>query len=323
MKNIPLFFIFMFVSAIVSFGCSKTNIDDGDEEVIPEYHLDSVYLFEHFDNFDGLDSKVAHSISVLKSLDVHFERIGTLDHSEGHTYNQGCSVYDGVLFQCYHSNDIIDLISIDDLKREETILLEPETIIHCNNVNFGGRKVRESDPFPVLYIQQRGYASTLNVYRILYKQGFYDASLIQTITFKECKSSVSAVDTKNNLFYIFYNTGEDKIIACYDIPSFSKESITIDLSKERKNRPRILQLTKVTQDMVFVDHFLFISSGYAGEGELWIIDVTSGVARMVNLVDNGLKAEPEGLTVYDGQLYLVMSNFNCYSLDVTSLFSNS
>ena len=318
MKNTFCGFSLLLLCAMVFFDCSKTRIDDDKTEPEQVVKIDSVYLIEHFDDMVVSDNNVLRSISILRSLDVHFEKIGTINRS-GRTEIQGCSIYDGFLFQCYHSNEFIDLISLDDFKRKATILLEPETIVHCNDVSFGGRKYNESDQFPVLYIQQRSNASAVNAYRIISNQDSYDASLIQTISFTPCKSSVSAVDAKNNLFYVLYNAGEGVLLASYEVPSFNKESVTINPSKDGKKKPYLMPAMKVTQDMVFYNHYLIISTGYSGEGELWFVDVTTGVARKIDLVAEGLRLEPEGLSVYQGKLYLVFNSFACYCMDIAPL----
>lgn len=324
MKNLTVVLSLLMLVAIVLFGCSKASFEE--EQIIPEVKIDTVYVIDYSDNINiinnivVLDDEVLHSIALLASFEIDFVKIGVIDKSEKRPDIQGCCIYDGIMFQCYHTNEIIDLISVDSLKRKASILLESNTIIHCNDVSFGGRKYQESDHFPVLYIQQRGYASTVNAYRIWKNQDFYDASLIQSIVFSPCNYSVSTIDAKRSLFYVLYDNGDGTILSSYDIPAFNKTTTDVNLLKEAKNKSFFMPLTKVTQDMAFFDHYLFISSGYSGEGELWIVDVNTSMARRIDLPSYGIKAEPEGLSFYQGKLYLVMNNYNCYTLDISSLF---
>lgn len=260
------------------------------------------------------DSIIADSLHSSNQQEIIFTKFFTLQSVSKNT-NQGFAVHDKYLFNCHHTNDVIDIYDLETKKAVGEIHLEPETIVHCNNVNFGSEFYSNDDKFPLLYIQQRGYASKLNVYRIINEgDSIFSAEKIQTIFFESCSWCINTIDNSKNLLYTFYGYKGKNYLSCFRMPSYREGDITIHPKSAFKTF--YCPYKKVGQDTAFDDKYLYITCGYSKEGELWRIDMDNKMARLIDLTKYKLNGEPEGLDIYKGDILLSFLSKALYRITI-------
>lgn len=260
------------------------------------------------------DSISSDSLSIKERTEIEFSKLFRLN-SISKNSSQGFAIYGNLLFNCHHTNDVIDVFNLETKKIVSSIQLEPETIVHCNNVNFGSEFYDKEDIFPLLYIQQRGYACKLNVYRIICEgDSILTAKKVQTISFKPCSWCINAIDTKNSLLYAIYGYNGKNYISSFRLPSVHEGDVTIHPGSAYKSYYNIYQ--RVGQDTAFDDKYLYIICGYSGEGQLWRIDLENKVAKVIDLTKYGLNGEPEGIDIYNGDIMVSFLNAPLYRIKI-------
>lgn len=329
-----LLFLFIFFLMISACGSADDFIEDLEEvggidsiRIIPPadstnlHATDTITIVKNDTTIVGndtiitpKDSILADSIHSTYQPEITYTKLFTLNSTSKNT-TQGFAVHDKYLFNCHHTNDVIDIFDLETKKAVGAIHLEPETIVHCNNVNFGSERYLEDDKFPLLYIQQRGYASKLNVYRIVSKgDSAFAAEKIQTISFESCSWCINTIDKSRNLLYTFYGYNGNNYLSCFRMPSYREGDITIHPKSAYKTF--FCPYKKVGQDTAFDDKYLYITCGYSKEGELWRIDMDNKMARLIDLTKYKLNGEPEGLDIYKGDILLSFLSKALYRITI-------
>ncbi len=294
---------------LLFYSCSEK--EDLFEPQIILNEVDSVII-----SWDSRISDVGDSVVIGTGPEIEKEKMFSFKSKTNSTI-QGFSIYDDHLFQCHHSNDVIDVI---DLKIKDIIAsidLVKEEVVHGNNVNFGPFFYATDDKYPVLYIQQRGFANKLNAYRInTDSDSIFSAEKVQVLSFLSCETSVTAIDRERSLLYVIFSYKGSKYIATLDMPSPSANSVNLDILKAIDIT--YLPEKKIIQDSACYGNFLYFLSGYGGEGELWRINMLTKEAIVLDLTEFGLKGEPEGIDYYDGGLVVSFLNGVVYRIFVNN-----
>ena len=333
MKKPPLLFItFMMISAC---GSADNFLEDMTEWVAVDsiivnpanpsdstnsYPSDSIIVINDStavpkDSTSGNnDSIPSDSLHVKDKPEIAYSKLFQAK-SISRNYTQGIAIYDKYLFNCHHSNDVIDVYDLETQKIITYIQLEPDAIIHCNNVNFGAEFYSPKDKFPLLYIQQRGYACKLNVYRIICDgDSIVTIEKLQTISFESCNSCINTIDIKNNLLYSIYTKNDINYISSFRMPSVKEGDVCINPKFAYKTY--YCPFKKVRQDTAFGNNCLNILCGNKNEGELWQIDITNKTAKVIDLTKYGMNAEPEGIDIYKGDLIVSFLNAPFYKIRI-------
>lgn len=288
MRN-SIYFTLFFVPYLF-FSCSSD--DDFTEDFEKQGLLETINVVSSIN--------VDDSLKIKDYLGVEIEKFFSFK-TKATTTNQGFAIYNNKLFQCYHSNSIIDVIDLDIKEVTNSILLEPEELVHCNNVNFGGYFYDFNDKYPLLYVQQRGYANKLNAYRILVEgDSIFTAELVQTISFSPCFSSVTSISRESNILYVFYDYHNKRYLSTFYLPDFRGGDVSLEMKNALKTY--LLPSTKVIQDTAADDKYLYFLCGYSYEGELWQIDMDTNEARVIDFPSYNYKSEPEGIDCYEDGL---------------------
>lgn len=293
-------------------SCEK-NDDIGNAGDIDYFFVESIFPCDSIDieTIDSTRQKMQNGDIPSEVIVTKLFRLSSISQY----YAQGFAIYDKYLFNCHHSNDIIDVFDLETQKLIAYLPLEPDMIIHCNNVNFGSEFYSEDDEFPILYIQQRGYACKLNAYRIICSgDSIITAEKVQTIYFASCKSCINAIDTKNNLLYAIYEYKGKRYTSSFKLPSVHDGDMSIHPKAACKSF--YTPYTKESQDTAFDDRFLYVLCGYNNEGELWIIDIDNKKARVISLPKYNLFAEPEGIDIYNGSIIVSFPNNPLYGITI-------
>ncbi len=193
MNNKQFCYFFLLIFSILSLSACEKDDDvyKNTQEIVP---TDTIKI----------TNIATDTLHISDSARIEYVKLFTIKSKTANS-TQGFAIYDSLLFNCHHSNDIIDVYNINNGKEIASINLESDAIIHCNDVNFGSKFYSDNDIFPLLYIQQRGYANKLNTYRIIVNNdSIYSAQRMQTISFVPCSDSITAIDVSNNLIYIIY-----------------------------------------------------------------------------------------------------------------------
>ena len=228
---------------------------------------------------------------------------------------QGIAIFDKYLFHCHHSNDILEIFDLESEKGIATFSFEPDNLLHCNNVCFGSEYFSANDKFPLLYIQYRGAVCKLNAYRIICDgDNIIKVEKVQSIHFESCKSCINTIDVKNKLLYAIYSYEGKQLISSFKMPSVMEGDVSVHPRSALKTY--YCPYKKVGQDTSFKDNYLYILCGYNNEGELWRIDMANKVARTIDLTKYGIKAEPEGIDIYNGNIILFFPNIPLYKVTI-------
>lgn len=334
MKKILILFFSYFV---VSACGSADDFTDGLEEV---WDVDSILvkppLPSDSTNVNPTDSTHAHpsdtiiigndtiithkgstsadSIFINDKPEIELTKLFKLSSMSNNT-PQGFAIYGKYLFNCHHSNDYIDVFDLETQKTVVSIKMEPEDIVHCNNVNFGNEFYNKDDKFPLLYIQQRGVVCKLNVYRIICEGNtIVTAEKVQVIYFGSCSWCINTIDNNKNLLYAVYGYNGKSYVSSFRMPSVTEGNVSFHPRDAYKTYYRPFK--KVGQDTAFDNKYLYIVCGYVNDGELWRIDMDSKVAKLIDLTKFGLYSEPEGIDVVNDDIYVSFTNDTLYKIRI-------
>ena len=88
----------------------------------------------------------------LTSPVMNIEYLFTETHEVKDSSVQGAAVYGKYLFQFNNYRERCAIYDLETGKLVQTIELERDKLLHCNNANFSRQYYDGSDPFPLLYI---------------------------------------------------------------------------------------------------------------------------------------------------------------------------
>lgn len=254
------------------------------------------------------------SLKMSQSVEIEYQKIFTISSISTQSI-QGLAIYGDYLFNCHHSNNAIDVFDLKTYQIIASISLDPVSIIHANNVNFSSQFYDPNDKFPLLFIQHRGYANKVNIYRIIVdNENNYSAQLIQTLSFSPCDWSITTIDRDNNILYVLFGQGSGDMVSTFSCPSIEDGDITINVNKGI--RTYSLPMSKVTQDTAFKGKYLYFVRGVANQGELWRVDMESKTAICIDLTKYNLNSEPEGIDVYNSELIVSFLNKSVYKIRI-------
>lgn len=257
---------------------------------------------------------VDDSLKMSQSVEIEYKKIFTINSLSTQSI-QGLAIYDDYLFNCHHSNNVIDVYDLKTYQKVASISLDPVTIIHANNVNFSSQFYDSNDKFPLLYIQHRGYANKVNVYRIIVdKENNFTAQLIQTLSFSPCDWSITTIDSDKNILYVLFGQGKGDMVSTFSCPSYADGDIIINVNKGINTYS--LPMSKVTQDTAFKGKYLYFVRGTSNQGELWRVDMENKTAICIDLTKYNLKSEPEGIDVYNSELIVSFINKSVYKIKI-------
>ena len=310
-------YIILGVSFLLSacMGKDYLSVEDADKLAVDSIRINlqtnpsSVIDDEIFYNSSiGIDDS-PNSNSLINLELTKLFRIQSLSNNS----TQGFAIYGNELFNCHHSNDYIDVYNLDSKDKTASIKLDPESIVHCNNVFFGSEFYNTGDRYPLLYIQQRGYVNMLNVYRIINdKENSLSARKVQVISFEPCSFSICAIDTVKNILYVIFGNNGKRYIGGLRLPSYKEGDLKINLRSAIKTY--LFPFKKVGQDTAFHNNNLYLLCGSSGEAELWKINMDKGMAKVLDLASIGFLSEPEGIDIYDDNVLISFANRNVYGL---------
>lgn len=232
---------------------------------------------------------------------------------------QGAAAYKHWLFQFHNANPLIEIYNLKTQKREATILLPPEPVVHCNNAAFSNQKYDRHDPFPLLYISSERDQRVL-VYRIIRDgSGAFGLDKVQTIFLPD----------KHEAHYYFTNLildvkGQSLWITGYTQNAWNKpdggnqvryvelplpdwKSGDIHLTYEQRKSEFYTPYHIATQGAVFHKGKIYHTYGYNAENNrLRIINPKTGqIEQNIRLGEWGVTEEPEGAFVYKGKVMFV------------------
>lgn len=245
---------------------------------------------------------------------------------------QGCDCYNDYLFQCIDSNA---KIGVFDLKTrtliEKVSMIDTNANYHCNCVSFGTEKYDNADEYPLLYISMQDPNSSVTtvhkclVFRVQYIGGHFTFTLVQTITYPEWAEGfyyANAVVDKENKKMILLSLTNYPYIGDYgntlkyyvfDLPKLSDGNVTLQIADSLYNAT--IYDIPANQDAKVYNNKLYLSTA-TNYGKIYVVDLsTNKVVSIVDLYNNGISAEPEGLAIYDERILSIQSDRKVYELE--------
>lgn len=263
------------------------------------------------------DKKILLDFDILTEANIKVEKAFKMNNSSNTSY-QGMAVFNDYLFQCRHSNNIIDVYNLKNNNLAFTIEQKGEGTLHCNNVDFGTQYYSETDEFPLLYLEHKGTQHKTSVYRIIKNENAYTAEKIQTFNFSPCSWSISNNDTDNGYMYISHDgIGLSYNIAKIKIPDFKDGDLEITLNAEScvEYFPVEDNSNKVGQDATIYKNKLFQLKGQSGNSELRIYNLNNhNLIFSVDLRKMGISGEPEGIAWYKDHIMISVINGQIYNM---------
>ncbi|MBO4795761.1 MAG: hypothetical protein J5553_00090 [Verrucomicrobia bacterium] len=226
---------------------------------------------------------------------------------------QGAAVYGKYLFQFNNFRERCAIYDLETGKLVQTIELERDKLLHCNNANFSRQYYDGSDPFPLLYISMENILKhNVMVYRLTGKEGEFRMEPVQTITWPKpedcgCYYPNVILDNENgkiiqmgytqNNFHVA--EGNKLIIRVYPLPLREKGDVTFTPADAEKSFE--LPCVTATQGAFCRNNRIYQIYGInLQEGlSLRVIDLDrEKFVTCVNLPDIGIKGEQEGIGFY-------------------------
>ena len=277
--------------------------------------LDSLETKGYTPNSVGYIVKKAilHDFDSLTYDNFYIEKAFQMPTQE--TTFQGMAVFNDYMFQCHHSNNRIDVYDLRDYSLSFTIEQEGNGVVHCNNADFGKDFYDKNDPFPLLYLEQKGNRHKTSVYRIIRTDSTYTAQMVQTLTFEPCTRSISNNDLENGFMYVTHGHGKSGFVTKIKIPSYKKGDMTIDLKSKKALATFDVSSPKVGQDATIHNNKLFQLKGYSREGEIKIVDLERQCILFVAQFNKiGMNGEPEGIAWYKDHLIVSTVSGQVYNV---------
>ena len=239
---------------------------------------------------------------------------------EKHAENsfQGLAIHEDYLLQTYHTKACVDVYDLTNNQFVFSMKQKAEGSVHCNNVDFGGF-YETTDPFPLLYLENKGGNHKTSVYRIISNDGVFTLKRIQVINFKSCISCTSNNDAQNSWMYVTYHDsiqGEnERNIVKIKIPDCSATSIDISLDSNIIIEKYSFLKTKVHQDATIYKNKFFQLKGGPGSGEIWIYDlIKHETIFTIDWNKVGMSGEPEGIGWYKDHLVITNNSGQVYNM---------
>lgn len=238
---------------------------------------------------------------------------------------QGADCYGDYLFQFQDHNAAVYIYNLAKKKLIETIELEPISMNHCNNVSFSNVFYDIYDEFPLLYVsgsRSRSY-NNVQVYRIIRDNDKLSIVQVQEIVLP--KSS-----PENHMYWtdVMIDTGHMYVssaayggggkITVFNIPPL--DDMLFPMSDD--DIVDSFDVDKFThhQGANIYNNFMYVFDGVPAWGDtnfLRIIDLERKMdAITLNVMDKGLKAEPEGTFFYKGELYCATNNAGIFKVSL-------
>ena len=244
---------------------------------------------------------------------MNIEYLFTETHEVKDSSVQGAAVYGKYLFQFNNFRERCAVYDLEADKLVQTIELERDKLLHCNNANFSRQYYDESDPFPLLYISMENILKhNVMVYRLTGKEGDLRMEPVQTITWPKpedcgCYYPNVILDNENgkiiqmgytqNNFHVA--EGNKLIIRVYPLPSRENGDVTFTPADAEKTFE--LPCVTATQGAFCRNNRIYQIYGInLQEGlSLRVIDLDrEKFVTCVDLPDIGIKSEQEGIGFY-------------------------
>ena len=246
---------------------------------------------------------------------------------------QACAVYDDILFQFTAQNngandggvEIVDLVKGITI---QYINLGNNPNYHNSNATFGVEKYEENDRFPLLYVSQN-YASNnyykILVYRIV-ETGIeltpYNLSLVQTINMPSLSDMGNilyphaVVDAQNGYIWIegYSSDQNNNVFNKYRLPLLAEGDC--DLGNNILKTFSISRVGDSTdQSFIVYNNTIFQITGYNNNPKLKVISIEQEkLVSLVELWKVGLAVEPEGISIYKGNVIITFINSRIYTM---------
>lgn len=253
-------------------------------------------------------------------------------------YHQSAARYQHYAFFVKDGRSEICLYDLKSKTKLYTLSLKVQNrkVYHCNQSTFGVEKYDPSDFFPLLYISQRdksGGRCMLDAYRILpvFDDGggsivSFNVQLVQTVYLPPMSSSNSlgnancAIDASKKVMYVYSRNNNDQDdnyqmckISEFAIPDVHRPQVVLEDTDILSSF--MLDISAVNMQGGCIDNgMLYIGQGLYSAGYILlnVIDLEKKeLAMQVDLMELGVRWEPEGCFFYDGSVMLAHTGAIC------------
>lgn len=302
MKTNPFFIITLLILSfnfLIACGENNDYYLEGTIETVVENNGDTIKYANKKEIITDFDELSYDNILIEKTFIIEKH------NTEGF---QGIAIHEDYLLQTYDTKSCVDVYDLTNSQYVFSIKQNAEGSVHCNNVDFGDF-YETTDPFPLLYLENRGGNNRTSVYRIVNNEQSFTLIRIQVINFTSLISSVSNNDNNNGFMYVTYHDSlqleDERNIAKIKIPDTSIPSINVTLDSATVKDKYSFQRTSVHQDGTIYKNKLFQLKGGHGSGEIWIYDLIKHKTILtIDWNKVGMRGEPEGIAWYKDTISL-------------------
>lgn len=339
MKSI-IYLMWILVCFISLFSCSHEH-DMLEDYIIEVEHFpsDTIVPKDTTTQNDTIQPKDStnHDVSKKDTLICSYSKYMNISVSYG--VGQGGACYDKYFFQGYSNNaslGVFDLEKKSSLGEIKIPAPAPSSKIHCNTLNFGTQKYDKNDFFPLLYVSS-GYPRNVNgnslsfiyVYRITMNKNTkgeeeFGITLVQTISLKGFGYWTEGIlDNDHNILWLKYEPGGEYKYASFNVPEHKDGDVEVSLEDHITDFSIGKQpFTSSNQGHLYYKDKILLVSGTSPSTQklaFIVIDLEKKARDLViDLVDIGLRSEPENLFFYRDQLMIGYRN-SIYKFNVRNI----
>ena len=277
---------------------------------------------------------ISHNLSAQDSLAfTHFMDM------PGRSYSQGGACYGKYLFVGMGGNRQMDVYDLERKVQVGTMSTGcTDARCHANTLNFGSRRYKQDDEFPLLYVSsgsttsQDSETSNVYVYRIERQSrqsqkdtiANFHCSLVQTISFTGLGDWVEcSVDADHDSLWVATWMNGKRAFLPYAVPDAHQSKVTLTMTEEAREHAILVDNIRVLghpQGQFCKDGHIYIPAGMPGE--VPYLAMVSLAQRnydyVVNLYEvdgfdkhlhRGNDWEQEYIFSYDGDYYLGFRHF--------------
>lgn len=259
----------------------------------------------------------------------------TVEHYMDMNYDPEIYIESGDSFGDYYFqfSEFAQTVGVINMVSKEVVYTwhNPTYDCHCNSVSFGNEYYDANDEFPLIYASDENNGSMF-VYRITRSGNVFNLTKVQRILFEN--ASVTGLYTPNGIVDVdnshiaivgFDNSNPDSntklYVKTHRLPKLSEGEEVILQDADCIDAFKVRLVSSATQGATIYGGRIYQCYGFYDEKYVVAIDLK--MKAIVTIIDCSadimptIASEPEGVFVWENDLYIVAQNLKIYRFDFT------